>query len=210
VWTGEWWENAQKNMIKEKGAAKLLALILYSDKTNLTQKGTQNAHVVNLYFGNMSLENRKLDSGRKLLCYLPIIDNSELSDDEKSKLARRVFHKCMKILLQPLINKPTSIICDQIVYPRLAFYITDWPESLLCTHVKAPSAASPCKFCLEKKEDFNKLLFGQLKNLRSVTQYEKTIDCYIRLRSEKKSKEADDLLQSKSINLGQVLKNKKK
>ncbi|KAI5990447.1 hypothetical protein EDD15DRAFT_2170319 [Pisolithus albus] len=149
MWMGDWWWETQRHLPQGSTVA---PVILASDKTELSRfKGDKNAWPVYLSIGNLSKEVRRQPTrhGSVLLGYLPV-SNLESFDD--NSLARhRLFHYCMRRLLQPLVDagrNGAEMVCadGQIrrVFPIVAAYIGDHPEQCLV----ACCAENRCLKCL--------------------------------------------------------------
>ncbi|KAH7908341.1 hypothetical protein BJ138DRAFT_1013010 [Hygrophoropsis aurantiaca] len=112
MWTGGWWWDIQMNCDINShenerlvDGATITPIILASNKTQLSQfKGDKTAWPVYLTIGNLAKEVRCQPSRHAtvLLGYLPV---SKLASFEDNSLAGyRLFHYCMQLLLEPLVN----------------------------------------------------------------------------------------------------------
>ena len=85
--------------------AKLLSIILYSDATNVDMLGKSQLHPIYISIGNINNWRRNKPDVKQLLGYLPILkpyDNSQKKSNDFKVAVRETFHKCLKVLLEPI------------------------------------------------------------------------------------------------------------
>jgi hypothetical protein len=118
-------------------------VIVSSDKTQLSQfSGDKSAWPVYLSVGTISKAIRQEVSARAtvLVGYIPVPKLANVSPAKRSDQEAQIFHDCMRILLEPLVEAGKSgvdMLCAdgfiRHVYPILAAYVADYPEQCLVT-----------------------------------------------------------------------------
>ncbi|KAG9055314.1 hypothetical protein FS842_002523 [Serendipita sp. 407] len=135
--TGDWWWSTQAKL---RCGATVVPVILGSDKTHLTQfTGDKKAWPVYMSLGNISSKARRgtTMNAWAVIAYIPIIT----WNDEKEvhgTLASRLFHQCMAIVLQSLVETGVNgmDLTDSVgnvrrCHPFVAAYLADYPEQIM-------------------------------------------------------------------------------
>ncbi|KAI6041168.1 hypothetical protein EDC04DRAFT_2566086, partial [Pisolithus marmoratus] len=168
MWTSSWWEEMQAKL--QEGSCEA-PVIIATDKTQLTQfSGGQQAYPVYLTLGNIlhAIQCKPSTQACMLIVYLPVekFVGHNLSKAAQSVRMHRVFHKSMKLLLEPLIKAGSEGIeivggdrHVRKVHPVLACYITDYPEQCLVTCCKFGT----CPKCLQKQSVLGDQEPGELR-----------------------------------------------
>ena len=107
--------------------------------------------------GNIPTWRRNKSDAKQLLGYLPILESSL-----GKNLAREIFHKSLKCLLEPIylmngieleVNNETIWFCS-----RISVIIADWPEAAtFCLTYKSTNSNFPCHSCLVTRDNLAKL-----------------------------------------------------
>ncbi|KAI0753003.1 hypothetical protein C8Q80DRAFT_1217332 [Daedaleopsis nitida] len=156
--TGQWWWDTQKKLEKQKPGATVIPIIISSDKTQLTVFGSKTAYPVYMTLGNLPKDVRRCPShrGQILLAYLPSTRLEHItSKTVRPRVHTNLFHKCMSLVLKPLIKAGIHGIsvtsgdgvtrCGHSIF---TMYIGNYPEELQVTCCKnglCPKCDIPCE-----------------------------------------------------------------
>ncbi|KAF8511158.1 hypothetical protein JB92DRAFT_3083509 [Gautieria morchelliformis] len=157
MWTADWWWNLQSKL---PPGATIAPIILASDKTQLSQfSGDKSAWPVYLTIGNISkCTHRQIGKHAMILLgYIPVSKLRCFATADQHKMqAQRLFHYCLRTMLQPLFTagaQGLDVTCAdnalRQVFPILAAYIADFPEQALV----ACTLESWCPICSCFPED---------------------------------------------------------
>ncbi|QRV82415.1 C2H2 zinc finger [Ceratobasidium sp. AG-Ba] len=137
TWTADLMWQIQGEIEDEYGT--VITIIISSDETRLTNfSGDKKAHLVYITIGNLPKRLRRRTSQRAnvLLGYLPVPKLDFEPDKDMQRFHRRdLFHKCMRMMMEPLqeaCKTGVEVACVdggvRRIYPVLASYIADFPE----------------------------------------------------------------------------------
>ena len=164
--------------MKLPSGATIAALILSSDKTQLTQfQGDKKAWPVYLTIGNISKKIRRQPSTHAtiLVGYLPVAKLDCFSEGIRSLQGYRLFHHCMAMIfggLEQAGREGVKMVCAdgwiRLVFILLAAYVADYPEQCLvgcCMENRCPRCivnpsdrGSPDEYPFRDKEETLELL----------------------------------------------------
>jgi hypothetical protein len=160
--------------------------------------GKSSLHPIYVSLGNIPTWRRNKPDAKQLLGYMPIIKSENITEKQSQnfkKIVRETFHKCLEILLEPLISTKNGI--NYLIegkkfqfIPKISIIISDWPEAAtFCLTYKSSNSNNPCHFCLVTRE-----------NLAEINLSEKNII----LRSHEKMKEMFQKNLTKSVSIENI------
>jgi hypothetical protein len=166
-------------------------LIISTDKTVLTQfSGDKKAYPVYLTIGNISKEIRRQPSSHAtlLIGYLPVsrLECFREAGDSRKFAIYRLFHHCMRLILEPLITAGKygiEMTCAdnfvRRVFPILAAYVADYPEQCLV----ACCMENRCPCCVvgrdERGKNFKSPPRSTAATLITLSQHKNGDDPYL-------------------------------
>lgn len=106
--------------------ALVLALMLYSDATQLSSNGKRSAWPIMMSLANLPPDVRGARGGFKLIGIIPDVKNVRLSATENAF----IFQKCLSTLLAPLkqLSNEGFSFGEHNLFPLLYAYVHDYPE----------------------------------------------------------------------------------
>jgi hypothetical protein len=156
-----WWLKTEKTL---PPLNHLLSIILYSDATTFDGFGKSSGHPVFLTFGNLPNRVRNSSESKVLIGFLPKVQDSGIKTSESFRnLQRTVFHKCFRIMLRPLLEKPDGLYFAVKGQPmcftaRISFFLSDMLEAdeITATY-KSARCKMPCHTCMVLQGDLNNM-----------------------------------------------------
>ncbi|GET51385.1 hypothetical protein GLOIN_2v1836976 [Rhizophagus irregularis DAOM 181602=DAOM 197198] len=134
---GNWWLETEKNL---PSLNRLLSIILYSDATTFDGLGKSSGHPV----------------------FVTLVQDTGIKTTFQS-LQHDVYHKCFKIMLQPLLEKSEALyfgINGQVITfaARISFFLADMLEAddITATY-KGARCKMPCHTCMVLQSDLNNM-----------------------------------------------------
>jgi hypothetical protein len=124
--------------------------------------GKSQLHPIYISIGNINNWRRNKPDVKQLLGYLPILkpyDNSQKKSNDFKVAVRETFHKCLKVLLEPIQVLSNGLDLNLNgetfwFFPRISVVISDWPEAAtFCLTYKSSMSTYPCHFCLVKRDN---------------------------------------------------------
>jgi hypothetical protein len=169
---GNWWLETEASL---PPLNRLLSIILYSDATTFDGLGKTSGHPVFLTLGNLPNWIRNLPEAKILLGFLPKVQDTGIRSTENFRnLQREVYHKCFKIMLQPLLEKPDALYFGingrQMTFAaRISFFLADMLEAddVTATY-KGARCKMPCHTCMVLQGDLNNMSL-ELEDMPSRT-----------------------------------------
>ncbi|GJP58138.1 hypothetical protein CLOP_g16649 [Closterium sp. NIES-67] len=160
--SGTWWWFAQQDLPE---GASVVALIVYSDETNLSKDGSVTGWPVYVSLANISSGNRWKPHGRRLVALLPKVTEDMLAPG--SCIVRRrmeIFQQALDMIMgdcmaaadkgEPVLD-PYGI--RRMAYPLLYAYVGDYPEQCKVAGTKSGHSTNfPCPRCMVHRKQLAK------------------------------------------------------
>ncbi|GJP49781.1 hypothetical protein CLOM_g8952 [Closterium sp. NIES-68] len=160
--SGTWWWFAQQDLPE---GASIVALIVYSDETNLSKDGSVTGWPVYVSLANISSGNRWKPHGRRLVALLPKVTEDMLAPG--SCIVRRrmeIFQQALDMIMgdcmaaadkgEPVLD-PYGI--RRMAYPLLYAYVGDYPEQCKVAGTKSGHSTNfPCPRCMVHRKQLAK------------------------------------------------------
>lgn len=162
MWNGTWWETAEKSISNsmsdsdngDLSCQKILAIILYSDKSLVNNSGKVAMHPVYLTVGNLPVTIRNKTGYKDTVALFPVFPKNTAAQVKLNTL-----HACLTRIVEPL-RKTLQGLVTQVtlpnmglirVRPLLAAYITDIQEmQLVCRVHSSWNCNRPCPTCMSE------------------------------------------------------------
>ena len=172
--TGSWWEFAEDKARVQYGEdINIVPFIISSDKTNVGKK--RSVWPMYLTIGNLRIRDRNKLSGKRLLGFLPKIENRHLKNaKDVSAFSLGVFNTCYKLIFQelrenrlfklrlPFENHERRFVLIPMMLPA------DHEER--CKHVciRQGQTNRPCPHCLVTKMELEAKVMNSTSNPRRL------------------------------------------
>jgi len=160
----DWWLETEKTL---PPLNYLLSIILYSDATTFDGLGKASGHPVFLTLGNLPNRIRNSPEAKVLLGFLPKVQDTGIKTNKDFRdLQHEIYHKCFKIMLQPLLEKPDTLYFgikgrEMIFAARISFFIADMLEADEVTATyKVARCKMPCHTCMVSQNNLNNMELG--------------------------------------------------
>jgi hypothetical protein len=157
----DWWLETEKAL---PALNHLLSIILYSDATTFDGLGKTSGHPVFLTLGNLPNLIRNSPEAKVLIGFLPKVQDIGFKSGEAFRsFQREVYHKCFKIMLQPLLEKPDALYFgikgrELTFAARISFFLADMLEADEVTATyKYARCKMPCHTCMVSLNDLNNM-----------------------------------------------------
>ena len=125
--------------------------------------GKTSGHLAFLTFGNLANGLRNSPVYKVLLSFLPKIQDAIKTTEAFRSLQREVYHKCFKIMLGPLLEKPDELYFGvqgrpMIFAARILVFLANMLEADEVTATyKAARCKMPCHNCMVLRDDLNNM-----------------------------------------------------
>ena len=146
--------------------------------------GKSQLYPIYISISNINNWRRNKPDVKQLLGYLPILkpyDNSQKKSNDFKVAVRETFHKCLKVLLEPIQVLSNGLDLNLNgetfwFFPRISVVISDWPEAAtFCLTYKSSMSTYPCHFCLVKRDNLANINLSEqqteLRTHNNMIQY---------------------------------------
>jgi hypothetical protein len=148
---------------------------LYSDAITFDGLGKTSGHPIFITFDNLPNLVQNLPEAKILLGFLPKVQDTSIRSTENfQNLQHEVYHKCFKIMLQSLLEKPNTLYFGingrQMTFAaRISFFLADMLEvnDVTATY-KGARCKIPCHTCMVLQSDLNNMSLN-LENMNFRT-----------------------------------------
>ncbi|KAF9462181.1 hypothetical protein BDZ94DRAFT_1368680 [Collybia nuda] len=196
-WTAKLWWDIQNNL-PNSSDAKVLAFIIYADKTKLSSFGTAKGYPIVARCGNLPHHIRNTDGrgGGRVVGWLPIVheDTAETGKPGFVNFKNAVWHAAFEIFIGTVAQHSKTgcwIKCgDNIMrwlWPTILILSADYEEMTVMSLTRGVRASFPCPICLVHQDELadlskthklrtqeqSKVDFGQADAMRRMEDKEK-------------------------------------
>ncbi|GBC24124.2 hypothetical protein GLOIN_2v1836976 [Rhizophagus irregularis DAOM 181602=DAOM 197198] len=153
----------QNKMKNDRGETRIFGEP-FEDATTFDGLEKSSGHPVFLTLGNIPNHVRNLPEAKILLGFLSKVQDTGIKTTESFRsLQRDVYHKCFKIMLQPLLEKSEALyfgINGQVITfaAQISFFLADMLEAddITATY-KGARCKMPCHTCIVLQSDLNNM-----------------------------------------------------
>ncbi|KAJ3081741.1 hypothetical protein HDU99_004805 [Rhizoclosmatium hyalinum] len=169
--TGSWWISQTSSIMQKLGPlAKLLALEVYSDSTQLDGGGKVSEHPVYMSCSNIPLKLRHRPATKKLLGFIETpwskLSKKERETDKFRDFVRDMYHKSFEYIFQKIKELQTFgfyfyLGCTMYHFvPRMSCFPADMQEHYVITRTSSATAKCPCLECMVQIHFLHMTEFG--------------------------------------------------
>ncbi|KAI9352683.1 hypothetical protein BDR26DRAFT_961495 [Obelidium mucronatum] len=165
--TGNWWKKQSESL---PALAKLLAIMVYSDATQLDGGGKVSEHPIYLTLSNIPLEFRNKPKTKVLVGFLEKpwgkLGRSERDSDAHRGFIRDMYHSAYQVLFMEIKKYQERgfyfVLGMEIHHfvPRMACFPGDMQEHYIIARGGSPASKSPCNECMVQIHFLHMTAFG--------------------------------------------------